>query len=594
MRIPKRLAGIAAVGLAAGMALAACSDDEGGGGTTAEGSPGWENCVGAEENTCNSGERAEGGELTVLISLPWETYNVNRAEGNSVYTLQALWGIFPVSGQFLPDGTWQWNMDLFETEPTVINDNPQTVEYQIRDEAVWNDGTPISVDDFLYFWYHNSGLEEHCTGGCATAGSGTLPNVESVVGSEDGKTVTVTYKQDQFDPEWFSTWGSTSAPFYPGHIAEQAGFDWKNDPDEMAASSEWFRDTMPEWSGGPYLIESATPQERVVKVPNPQWYGEIKPTLERYTAEVVDDPASWIPALENGDIHAGGPATFDVNVYTQLASVPNIYYTAGAKGSVWEHIDLNVENEWLTDRVLRQAIFTAIDIQDAAESIWGTEVPYTLRTNHVFSASSQYHQDFLTPTGQGSGDAQKALELLTSNGYEFDEATRTLTKDGERVGPLRFRWTEGNTNRATIGELVQSYLAEIGIEVVLDPSPNLGEMLATQDFDIVIFGWSGSPTFTSAPDQYWHSQGGGNYGGYSNPEVDELVRLVLNQSDVNASADYANQAVQIVTEDAYVLPLWDSPSFGFVTDDYVNIRENFNDSLRIYYNHEEWGLAAVN
>lgn len=591
MRIPRRLAGIAAVGLAAAMALAACSDDEGGG-STVEGSPGWDNCEGAQENTCNSGERAEGGEMTVLISLPWEKYNLNRSEGNSVYTLQALWGIFPYSGQFLPDGTWQWNMDLFETEPTMISEDPQTMEYRIRDEAVWSDGTPIGIDDFLYFWYHNSGLPEHCTDACSASGSGSLPTVESIVGSDDGKTITVTYKPGSYDPEWFATFGSTNQPFYPGHIAEEAGFDWKNDPDEMLASSEWFRDTMPTWSGGPYMIESAVMEERVVKVPNPQWYGEVKPTLERYTAEVIADPASWIPALENRDIHAGSPATFDVNVYRQLDTVSNIYYTAGAKGAVWEHIDFNVENEQLADVALRQAIFTVIDIQDLADSIWGTDVPYTLRTNHIFTESSQYHQDVLTPTGQGAGDVQAALDILTSNGYEFDEDSKTLTKDGEKVGPFRIRWTEGNTNRATIAELVQSYAADIGVELVLQAHPNLGEMLSSQDYDLAIFGWSGSPTFTVAPDQYWNSKSDSNYGGYSNPEVDDLVAQVLSQTDVAVSAELANEVAAIVAQDAYVLPLWDSPQFGFVADDYVNVRENFNASLRMYYGHEGWGVIA--
>jgi hypothetical protein len=47
-----------------------------------------------------------------------------------------------------------------------------------------------------------------------------------------------------------------------------------------------------------------------------------------------------------------------------------------------------------------------------------------------------------------------------------------------------------------------------------------------------------------------------------------------------------------VLEEAYVLPLWDTLNFMFVSDQYVNIRDNHNDSLRSLYNSEHWGLLA--
>jgi peptide/nickel transport system substrate-binding protein len=587
MHIRKRLTSLAAVGATAALLLTACSGDGGDGdGDTPEGQPGLEGCT-DDPNNCNSGERAEGGELTMLISLPFETWNHMRPEGGSVYLIQAMNGVMPDRGRFLPDGSWEWSRALFTEEPQLTSDAPQTMVYQIREEAVWSDGTPITADDFIYDWYHNSGLEEHCVG-CNPRATGTLGSVESIVGSDNGKTVTITYQEGINDPEWFANFG----PQYPAHVAQAAGFDWQNDPEAMGQSSEYFRDTQPDWSGGAYLIESAVEQERVIYVPNPQYYGQTQPTLERYVAEVIADPASWIPALENRDIDGGFPSTFDVDVYRRLASVPNVYYAAGSAGAVWEHIDMNTENEWLADPVLRNAIFMAIDTADASTRIWGDDIPVNPRTNHIFSEVSEYHQDHITSLGHGSGDAAGALELLTGNGYEFDEAAG-LTRDGEQVGPLRFRWTQGNTNRATMGELVQSYLAEIGVEIQLEASEDLGGMLGSQDYDMVIFGWSGSPLFATSPDQFWHSESGSNFGGYSNPQVDTLVKEVQNQADLAVSAELANEAAALVAADAYVLPLWDSPSFDFISDEFVNIRPNHNSSLRMTYNHEAWGLAAT-
>jgi len=47
-----------------------------------------------------------------------------------------------------------------------------------------------------------------------------------------------------------------------------------------------------------------------------------------------------------------------------------------------------------------------------------------------------------------------------------------------------------------------------------------------------------------------------------------------------------------VVNDAYVLPLYDTPVYIFVTDDYVGVRDNTNTSLRGVYETQQWGVAA--
>jgi hypothetical protein len=50
--------------------------------------------------------------------------------------------------------------------------------------------------------------------------------------------------------------------------------------------------------------------------------------------------------------------------------------------------------------------------------------------------------------------------------------------------------------------------------------------------------------------------------------------------------------MEIVVSDAYVLPLYSTPVYVFVTDDYVNVRDNTNTSLRALYETTGWGVAA--
>lgn len=535
---------------------------------------------------CNSGERAEGGQITWMINQGHDgVFNHHRPEGGSVYLMQMLEGIMPSIGDFDPAGEWQWNMDLLAEEPEIINEDPQTMRYVLRDEAQWDDGTPIGIDDFKWVWYHNSGRDDHCDG-CDPRATTGFENVASMEAEDDaGKVIVITYEDGFVDPEWFARFG----PSYPAHVP---GVDWENDPAAMGETSQFFLTNTPDWSGGPYVVESWIPDERVVMTPNPNWYGETQPTLETLVKEIIPDQGSWVPAMQNREIDGGSPASFEVDLVEQLEQIPGTYVGLGSGGAVWEHVDFNMNT--VSDPALRQAIFTAIDIEDARTRIFGDLEP-PLRTNHIFDAASPYHQDFLTDTGYGTGDIEAATAILTDAGYTGIGEELT-DPDGNPVPALRFTWLDGNENRATFAQLTQSYLADLGITLDLEATPGdqLGTVLAAADFDLVIFGWSGSPLFTTGPQQFWDSESASNFGRMSNPQIDEIVRQVPNQLDLDDSAELANQAVELVMEEAYSLPLWDTLNMMFVSDEYVNIRDNhYSDaSLRSLYNVAEWGVAA--
>jgi peptide/nickel transport system substrate-binding protein len=589
MRIPKRLAGLAAVAMAGALAVTACSppDTED---TTEPGDVdlGWEGC---EDNpdACHVGPVAEGGEFTMMISLPFEAWSQLRAGGNSVYVLQAVEGIWPNNSRYLPSGEFAYDPHFYAEEPHLVNEDPMTISWTISEDAVWSDGTPVTYKDVKYIWYNASANEDLCEG-CEPPSTAVWGSVASVEGADDGKTVIVTLEDGANNPEWevvFAVGG------VPAHLAEEAGFDWENDPVAMGESTVWFAETMPTWSGGPWIIEDGTLTERVVKVPNENYWGP-QPNLDRIVGEVVADPGTWIPALRNRDIDGGSPATFDVDVFRELANLDNIHYSAGSAGAVWEHIDIMTEHEYLSDIELRRAIFTAIDLEHTAVAIWGDDVPVNQRYNHTFSELSPYFEDFRTGEGFGSGNVDDARAILEAAGYTGYEAGETLTTaDGDEVPPLRFRWTTGNTNRANTGELVQDYLAEIGITIELDPSDDLGGMLVAGDYDLVIFGWSGSPLFVNALTQLWTSPSGSNFNRINNEQIDALAAEAQQSLSLDEAAVIANQLTEILMSEAAVLPMWDSPAFDFISADFVNMRPNHNSSARLWYNQEEWGVLAV-
>ncbi|HJE61089.1 MAG TPA: ABC transporter family substrate-binding protein, partial [Nocardiopsis listeri] len=159
------------------------------------------------------------------------------------------------------------------------------------------------------------------------------------------------------------------------------------------------------------------------------------------------------------------------------------------------------------------------------------------------------------------------------------------------IGPFRLRSTDSVVRNTSL-QLIQAQLAEIGITTNIEVTDDLGGMLAEADYDIAQFGWQGTPYFVTAPSQYWDSDSGSNFGGYSNDEVDELAEQAANAPDLDTAADYANQAMEILVPEAYVLPIMHEPYYSFVnTGALAGPEDNLQSSYRATYNIGEWTIA---
>ena len=538
--------------------------------------------------TCNSGARKPGGEITWVVEQGWgNQWNALRAGGASFYLGQMLAGIVPATGDFQPSGQWAWNMDLLASEPKLVKTEPQTMEYDLRPEAVWSDGTPISADDFRYNWFQNSGRPDQCDG-CDAALTTGWSDIESIDSS--GRSVTITLKAGVHDPEWFTQFGPSP---YPAHIAANAGFDWHT-PKGMGAASAYFRDTVPTWSGGPYLIDSVVKDQRVIMVPNPRWYGKEKPTLTRIVKEVLTNQADWPTALANGELDGGAPLSYNPDVAQQLRSTPGVASAQNGTGASWEQVVLNMQSPALADLALRKAILTALDVKDLRARLYGDVTP-TLRTNPIFPVQSPYYKDVLTGTGFGTGDLAAARKLLTDAGYTGAAAGQSLAKQGAAVPELRFPYIAGHPTRTPFVEIAQQRLSEIGITVKLVPTPGTDFVKTRRDgaFDITIFSLDSGPKFTFAASALFTTGSNVNFPRVSDPALDRAAAAVLTETDIAAAAGHANEVATRLMADAAVLPLWENPTYVFVRDKYVNIRDNPLSSARAMYNIEAWGESAT-
>ncbi|MEU6249296.1 ABC transporter substrate-binding protein [Glycomyces sp. NPDC047010] len=538
MALTRRALGGLSLGGGAALTLAACGGNDGDGG--------------------GSGKT----EVVWAISSAWASWNENTQAGNNSYGHQAMVPMAAGSGDFDPNAKFVYDDAIFASEPELVSEAPMTIKYVLNENAQWSDGNPVRVEDFIFQWYSMSGKAEHANQEKALPASVDWGSMVASIEQADDGSILVTYADGYSDPEWLYS----STIYLPSHIAEANGFaDWATDPEVMGDAIQYFETTTPTADGqgvlgtGPFKLVDAKLGEYIVYEINDKYQGSIKPTIEKLTLKVVEGTANIVTEMRQGTIDGAWPSEFSEEENAKLAEDPNMQIETYA-GSVWLHFDANVQNEFLKDIPLRQAVFTAINIPDISAKNY-PESGVQQKLNHFFSNDNEYFQDIIGPTGQGSGDVAKAAEILTTAGYTGAEEGGTLTTPDGTAVTFRIRYAESDPVRKLAAELSQASLASIGIalELVAIPDGELGNVLAEGDFDLIIFGWSGSAAFTVAPSQYFLSSSGSNYGKYNNPEADALIAQVRATFDIDAAAEAANAVDALVVPDAYTLPIFDEP-----------------------------------
>jgi peptide/nickel transport system substrate-binding protein len=536
----------------------------------------------ANPNTCNSaelGELRQGGQLSYAIDKNIANWNVLSSEGNVLQTGWVLAGLLPRTFIAQPDLTVAMNNDLLDSAKVTAT-FPETIVYKIKPNAVWSDGTPITADDFSYNWKVQNG---HDCPGCGAASTTGYDQIKSVVGADNGKTVTVTLSKSFTD--WKQLWGSGS-PLYPAHIAAQHG-DLKT-PQGLAASFSWFGTNVPTYSGGPFQIDNVSNNESVTLVPNPKWYGS-HPKLDRVTYRIITDANQEPTALRSRQVQVLFPQP-QVDQVQQVRAIPGVSSFVGP-GLSWEHIDFNLANPYFADPALRTAIFTAVDRQAIIDKTVGQFTNKIKPLNsHNFVPQQSGYEDVITETGQGSGNVARAKQILSAAGYRIVNG-QLKTAIGMTVPPFRIRYTVNNQVRQVECELFAQMVKPLGITVRVVPTDDLGATTTQGDFDIVVFSWVATPFPYGGAAKLWTTGQSGNLGRYSNPDVDRLITAAASSPDEALAKEELNQADRRLTRDAYVLPLYQRPTFIALYNDVANIRNNpALDGPQ--YNITHWGLRV--
>jgi peptide/nickel transport system substrate-binding protein len=156
---------------------------------------------------------------------------------------------------------------------------------------------------------------------------------------------------------------------------------------------------------------------------------------------------------------------------------------------------------------------------------------------------------------------EKAKELLVQAGYGIKKDDGSLEVRDKEGKPLKLviATNSGNKIRESVAFLIKQELSDIGIEVELklvpwatllrnymrnkepgsdqEPRFNNGSQAVSEEpWDLMVMGFGTNPVAPSGQEVFYTAEGGLNYIGYANEEVDQLFRRIKSKEAIDPEA----------------------------------------------------------
>ncbi|MDJ0768040.1 MAG: ABC transporter substrate-binding protein [Ilumatobacter sp.] len=453
------------------------------------------------------------------------------------------------------EGDFSLTPNLAAELPELVTADPLTIRWTLRDDAAWNDGSPItSADVEATYEYLVSGTEN-------LIGTYFYDQIEAFTVVSDTE-FTVTFAEP------IGAWRVLFSTTHP--VIQQAAYQAHVDAGRPLTE---FLQTEAPFAGGPYEVVGFEPERRISIRRSDTWWGEPV-NLERVTFRTYASIDDQIDAVRTGDVdltYVRLPAAGQV---VEARSIDGVTVETGASDNQFE-LAFNTRRAPFDDVGVRQAIAHAID-RDALTAVLvqpvtgSAEVP--LNSLLHYPRQPQYTEPF----GR-YGDLDEAARLLDEAGWiEGDDGIRT--KDGEPlVVSIMYRGTTVDLiNAEGQAQTIRDQLRRVGVVVQLEAlglddysaRRTAGDFDARLDFTVINVDPSGSvllrfggghcpPTVTGCDGDPI----GFNYGGYANAEVDALIAQAETTADESARTALFQQIDALLAADVPTLPLYEGPAF---------------------------------
>ena len=353
-----------------------------------------------------------------------------------------------------------------------VSDDGLVYTLQIRDDARWHDGSPVTVDDVI--WTLNWQIAEE----------GTVANLLSTVDAvEAAGDNAIALSLSAPNPDFLYNLTVNKLVILQAE-ADNIGVEFNG--------------------SGPFILEEMIAGDRTILRANADYWGGA-PSIDRLEFIYFRDQQAGIAAVQGGSID--GIARLDNSSFLGFAGDVN-FNTTDIPTSGHHLARLRADRAPGNDERVRRAFKLATD----RDAIWErVQLGFGAvgKDSPIGPAFGQY---FLAEAEVPARDPAAAAALLAEAGYP-DGLDMILH------GP----------NSSNFPDLAQIFAAQweeagIRVEIQLEDENTYWNELWDQ-VDLGMTGWAPRPVPQLFLDQAYHSEGVWNESHYSNPRVDELIEI---------------------------------------------------------------------
>lgn len=457
-------------------------------------------------------------------SLPVD-FNPGSPAGDNRITRMVMEQVWPQP--FVTDPSYTYESSALLESAEVESVSPLEVQYVLNPAAVWSDGAPITAADFVYDWHERVAISAELPDSGLVAG---YRDISSIVGTDGGRTVTVTFRQP------FSQWQALFQDLVPSAVAERYGWQAAFTPKAIGRTL----------SGGPFEIAAYSPGRDLVLERNPKFWGTPAHVAK---IEFLEEPseAAIIHGLEVGTLtigevngasvpagiltpggakvaaalkaqsgrsrqpgtsdSAGGGAGSTVRTSTAASKLS---WTSEQANELWQ-LTFNLSNPVVANVAVRRGIEHSLDrseIVDDSEDLADSEIQPALSRVLMAGESAAPSSSTSVPIKQRAPRLYKPRSALASFGDAsyFPGAGGLLRHD--KIGaPLRLNLLVPTDEPvvAAAADVIQGELGDIGVLVTLEHrslSQIVADDLPEGRFEMALAPFLISPTYAVMAPEY--------------------------------------------------------------------------------------------
>ena len=535
----------------------------------------------------------------------WSSYNGLTSATYSTYNSAIGDQMISSFTYFGTDGTICENKDFGTME--VLSEDPLEIKYTINDAAVWSDGTPVTINDYLLDWAAQNPefVAPGYVNGKDKKAEPVFDHVSSSFaefipdgpqGDIGGKSFTVKYTSP--NPDWRINISGTM----PAHIvAKKIGLEpdalaqaivdrdadtvkkaaefwntgWTLNPGELPAAED-----IP--SNGPYKVKQGGWQKgnALTLEANDKWWGN-PPGTKNLIFRFIDD-AGQVQALQNGDVQAIAPQA-TVDTVGQLEAIGPAVTVHQYSTLTWEHLDFNFRDKSAFSDAngglkLREAFAYCVPRQQIVDTLIKPIAPDTVVMNarEVFPFQENY-QAVVDAAYDGRFDQ-----------VDIEKAKAAVAESGIKTPiDVRLGYRAGNQRRADTVAAIAASCKDAGFNVIDSNAADFFEKaLPNGDYEVALFAWAGSGQITSGQNTY-ATKKGQNYGKFTNEAVDAAWNTLVSTLDPNVHLEQTKIIERELWDNLFGIPLYAHPGIAGSDSKMLNVRPTAAQS-GLSWNSPQW------